>query len=59
MATAHEVNEANAEAQLALLKKIQESVTSERVAPSAISEWALAYRYLRGGAQPGSATVEK
>ena len=58
MATASEVTEAKQEAQLALLKRITQGVGS-KVSPQALSEWALAYRYLAGGAQPGNTTVEK
>ncbi|MFJ6170563.1 hypothetical protein [Curtobacterium sp. NPDC092190] len=43
---------------LELLNHINEKIKAD-VNPSALSELALAYRYLAGGAQPGSTIVKQ
>ncbi len=58
MATQNDVTEARHAAEIALLKKIEDGV-SRGISAKIISEWSLAYRYLAGGAQPGSVSVEK
>jgi len=58
MASQNDVTEARLAAQFALLKKIEDGAT-RGIAAKIVSEWSLAYRYLAGGAQPGSISVEK
>lgn len=58
MASKEEVYEARNAAQIAVLKRV-ETAASGGTSGRIVSELALAYRYLEGGAQPGNTTVEK
>lgn len=58
MAEQYEINDAKMAAQLALFKKI-ESLADGTTRYDQLEKLALAYRYVSGGAQPGSVTVDK
>lgn len=58
MADQFETADAKQAAQLALFKKI-ESLADATTRYDQLEKLALAYRYVSGGAQPGSVTVDK
>jgi len=59
MATSAQVADAANDAMHALLKRIEAGAAPGQSSPHALAELALAYRYVRGGAQPGNGVVEK